>query len=257
VTAGRLFRSFLALVAAAWLFSGCGAPNESKKKEADARTKMGVTYLQQNNIPKAMTELMKASELDPSNAEVDMMLGLAYRARGDQKKAEEHLRNAIGKKDDYADAHNNLGIVLADRQAWDEAIREFEKAAGDVRYQTPEWAVYNAAEAYRHKGDASKAEEQYRKALRINERYAPAYTGLSSLLFKAGRKGEAEAVLTQCVKVAPDYVDGWMELGRTYAATKRPAEAAKAFKTVLSLSNDPEVRKQAANYLRIVGSERQ
>jgi len=185
------------------------------------------------------------------------MLGLAYRARGDQKKAEEHLRDAIAKKSDYADAHNNLGIVLADRKAWDEAILEFEKAAENVRYQTPEWAVYNAAEAYRYKGDAAKAEEQYRRAIRINERYAPAYIGLSSLLARAGRREEAEAVLVRCVKAVPDYVDGWMELGRAYSAAKRPADAANAFKTVLSISDDPEVRRQAIGYLRVLGSERQ
>jgi len=257
VTARGLFRCFLPIVAAGWLFSGCGAPNEARKTEADARMKMGVTYLQQNNIPRAMTELMKAGELDPSNPEVDMMLGLAYRARGDQKKAEEHLREAIGKKGDYADAHNNLGIVLADRKAWDEAIVEFGKAAENVRYQTPEWAVYNAAEAYRYKGDAAKAEEQYRRAIRINERYAPAYTGLSSLLVNAGRREEAEAVLLRCVKAVPDYADGWMELGRAYSAAKRPSDAAKAFKTVLSISDDPEVRRQAIGYLRVIGSERQ
>ncbi len=257
MTARRLFLHFLPLFAAAWLLSGCAAPTEAQKKEADARMHMGVTYLRQNNLPMAMKELMRASELDPSNAEIDMMIGLVYRARGEGEKAEENLRRAIGKREDFADAHNNLGIVLADRRAWDEAIREFEIAAADVRYQTPEWAVYNMAEAYRHKGNAAKAEEQYRKAIRLNERYAPAYIGLSSLLTKAGRAEEAEAVLLRCVKAAPDYVDGWMELGRAYAASKRTSEAAKAFKTVLSISDDPEVRRQAVGYLRVLGPERQ
>jgi type IV pilus biogenesis/stability protein PilW len=219
--------------------------------------RMGVTYLEQGNLPMAMRELHRASGLDPDNPEVDMILGLAYRARGDREKAEEYLRKAIGKKDDYAEARNNLGIVLADRRAWDEAIREFEAAAENVQYQTPERAIYNEAEAYRGKGDKAKAEEQYRRALATNERYAPAYTALSSLLSEAGRSGESEAVLLQCTKTVPDYVDCWMELGRAHAAAKRPSEAAKAFKTVLSISNDPEVRRQAAGYLRVIGSERQ
>jgi type IV pilus biogenesis/stability protein PilW len=226
-----------------------------RKAEADARMRMGVTYLEQRNLPMAMKELMLASELDPGNPEVDMMLGLAYRARGDGGKAEEHLRTAIDKKSDYAEAHNNLGIVLAGRSAWDEAIREFEAAATNVRYATPEWAVYNAAEAYRAKGNAAKAEEQYRRALRINELYAPAYVGLSSLLGKAGRWTEAEAILLRCVAVAPGYPDAWMELGRTYSEMKRPADAAKAFRAVLSATEDPEIRKQAAGYLRVLGPE--
>jgi len=214
--------------------------------------KMGVTYLEQRNLPMAMKELTRASELDPDNAEVDMMLGLAYRARGDQKEAEKYLREAIDKRPDYAEAHNNLGIVLADRKAWDEAIRQFDLAASNVQYRTPEWAVYNAAEAYRAKGDLAKAEETYRRAIRINEAYAPAYLGLSSVLVGEERWEEAAAVLRQCVEKVPDYTDGWMALGRVYARLKRPAEASAAFRKVLALSSDPETRKQAATYLGLL-----
>jgi len=253
VNVRALLRLGLPLVLAAALLSACGTPTAARKTEADARMRMGITYLEQGNVPMAMQELMRASDLDPGNAEVDMMLGLAYRARGDQEKAEEYLRTAIRKRNDYPEAHNNLGIVLANRKAWDEAIHEFETAAADVRYTTPEWAVYNAAEAYRAKGDTVKAEEQYSRALRLNDRYAPAYVGLASLYGKAGHWKEAERVLLRCVKTVPDYPDCWMELGRTYAAMKRPADATKAFQTVLSLSDDPAIRRQAAGYLRVLG----
>jgi type IV pilus biogenesis/stability protein PilW len=256
VTVGKVGRAFLLLCVVAWLLPACGAPSAAKKREADARMRMGASYLEQGNLPMAMKELTRASELDPGNAEVDMMLGLAYRARGDQKKAEEYLREAIDKNPDYAEAHNNLGIVLADRKAWDEAIREFEKAAGNVQYATPEWSVYNAAEAYRFKGDTAKAEEMYRKAIRINDRYAPAYIGLSAVLGGEGRWEEAAAVLRQCVGKVPDYAEGWMALGRVYARLKRPAEAAKAFRSVLSVSSDPGMRKQALMYLGILEPEK-
>ena len=252
MTAGSASRALLLLCVAAWLLPACGPPSAARKREAEARMRMGVTYLQQQNLPKAMTELHRAAELDPDNAEVDMMLGLAYRARGDQKKAEEYLREAIDKKPDYAEAHNNLGIVLADRKAWDEAIREFEIAANDVQYPTPEWALYNEAEAYRSKGNVAKAEEYYRKAIRINDRYAPAYIGLSTVLGGEERWEEAAAVLRQCVAKVPDYAEGWMALGRVYARLNRTADAAKAFRTVLSVSSDPELRKQAAAYLGIL-----
>jgi type IV pilus biogenesis/stability protein PilW len=243
-------------VAAAWLFSSCSGHSEARKREADARMRMGVTYLQQENIPMAMRELHRASELDPSNPEVYMMLGMAYRARGDQKKAEEYLREAIDKNPDYADAHNNLGIVLADRKEWEEAIREFRKAYENVQYQTPERAFYNSAEAYRHKGDAAKAEEQYRQALRLNPGYGPACTTLAEMLSGQGRQQDAEKTLTRCLQAIPDYAEGWMQLGRMYVAMKRPKEAIGAFKNVLSVSSDPEIRKQAAGYISVIGAER-
>ena len=244
-----------ALLFAATL-DGCAAISADRKKEADARMRMGVTYLDQRNLPMAMRELVKASELDPENAEVDMALGLVYQARGDMSKAEEHLRRAIGKKPDYADARNNLGVILAGRKAWDEAIREFEAAAANVMYTTPERAYFNIGEAYRVKGDPANAEGGYRRALRANDQYAPAYMALSALLGGRGKWEDAASILTRCVEVLPDYAPGWMELGRVHLRLSRPAEALKAFDKVLAISSDPEVRKQAAGYVTLLGSEK-
>ncbi|HEX2709274.1 MAG TPA: tetratricopeptide repeat protein [Candidatus Deferrimicrobium sp.] len=238
------------------ILASCAGPSADRKKEADARMRMGVTYIEQRNIPMAMRELAKASELDPGNPDVEMALGLAYQARGDQSKAEEHLRRAIDKKPDYADARNNLGIVLAERKAWDEAIREFEAAAANVMYTTPERAYFNLGEAYRAKGDPARAEGAYRRALQANDRYAPAYTALSGVLGGQGKWNDAVSILTRCVEILPDYAPGWMELGRAYLRLSRPADAVKAFDKVLAVSSDPEERKQAAGYVRLLGSEK-
>ena len=238
------------------ILAGCAGPSADRKKEADARMRMGVTYLDQRNLPMAMRELAKASELDPENAEVDMAIGLVYQARGDMSKAEEHLRRAIDKKPDFADARNNLGVVLAGRKAWDEAIREFEAAAANVLYTTPERAYFNLGEAYRVKGDPANAEGAYRRALRANDLYAPAYIALSSVLGGQGKWNDAASILTRCVEVLPDYAPGWMELGRAWIRLSRPAEALKAFDKVLAVSSDPEARKEAAGYVTLLGSEK-
>ena len=236
------------------ILAGCAAPTVDRKKEADARMRMGGTYLDQRNLPMAMRELAKASELDPENAEVDMALGLVYQARGDLSKAEEHLRRAIDKNPEYADARNNLGSVLAGRKAWDEAIREFEAAAANVMYTTPERAYFNLGETYRSKGDPANAEGAYRRALRANEQYAHAYVALSAVLGGQGKWKDAASVLTRCVEVLPDYAPGWMELGRAWLRLSRPAEALNAFDNVLAVSSDPEERKQAAGYVTLLGS---
>jgi type IV pilus assembly protein PilF len=240
------------LVAA--ILAGCAGPSADRKKEADARMRMGMTYIEQRNLPMAMRELTKASELDPGNPEVEMGLGLAYQARGDLSKAEEHFRRAIDKKPDYADARNNLGIVLAERKEYDAAIREFEAAAANVMYQTPERAFFNVGEAYRAKGDPVRAEGAYRRALRVNDRYAPAYIALSGVLGGQGKWDDAAIALARCVELLPDYAPAWMELGRVWLRLSRPADALKAFDKVLSVSSDPEERKQAAAYVTLLGS---
>ncbi|HEX7523391.1 MAG TPA: tetratricopeptide repeat protein, partial [Candidatus Deferrimicrobium sp.] len=129
-------------------------------------------------------------------------------------------------------------------------------AAANVMYTTPERAYFNLGEAYRVKGDPANAEGAYRRALRANEQYAPAYIALSAVLGGQGKWEDAASILSRCVVVLPDYAPGWMELGRAYLRLSRPAEAVKAFDRVLAVSSDPEMRKQAAGYVTLLGSEK-
>lgn len=251
---GRSFR--IAALLSAVILCGCAGPSAERKKEADARMRMGVTYLDQRNLPMAMRELSRAAELDPGNPEIEMTLGIAWQTRGDPEKAEEHLRKAVASKPDYAEARNNLGIVLAGRKKWDEAIREFESAAANPMYTTPERAYFNLGEAYRAKGDPDRAGAAYRRSVEANERYAPSWTGLSGVLAGQGKWQEAAAVLSRCLEVLPDYAPAWMELGRANLRLSRPADALKAFNNVLAYATDPETRRQAAAYVTLIGSEK-
>jgi type IV pilus assembly protein PilF len=256
VTARRAVSRILLACLLAATVSACTGSSVNRKKEAEARVQMGVTYLEQRNLPMAMRELTRADELDPGNPEVEMMLGLTYQARGDLAKAEEYLRSALHRKPDYGEAQNNLGIVLAKQKRLDEAAREFEAAGGNVLYTTPEWAYYNLGEVERMRKEPVRAENAYRRALRANDRYAPAYLGLAAVLGEKGKWDEAEAVLARCVQLLPEYAPGWMELGRVRVRLKRPGEAENDFNRVLSVSSDPELRKQAAGYLGLLKEQK-
>lgn len=232
---------------------GCAAPSPEKRKEASARMQMGLTYLEQRNVPAAMRELTAASELDPENPEIDMSLGLAYQTRGDLGMAEKHFRNAVRKKPDYAEAHNNLGIVLSHLGRGDEAIREFEAAGSNVLYPTPEMAYYNLGEEYRRRKDFRKAEEMYRRSIALNDRYADAYFRLALLYGDRGKWAEAAGTLEACIAVAPTYAPAWLDLGRAYLSLGRSKDALNAFRNVLANSADPALRKQATDSINALG----
>jgi len=68
----------VALTVGVALLLACSTPTADMKREASARMQMGVTYLEQRNLPSAMRELTRAAELDPDNSEIAMTLGLAY-----------------------------------------------------------------------------------------------------------------------------------------------------------------------------------
>lgn len=222
------------------------------KKEASARMQMGVTFLEQRNLPAAMRELTRASELDPDNPEIDMTLGLAYQARGDLGKAEEYLREAIRKKPDYAEAHNNMGNLLSLQGRSEEAIREYEKAVANILYPTPEYGYYNMGREYARLKDLRMAEMMYQRAIALNTSFVEAYRGLAMVQSEKGQWQESARTLERLVEVAPSYARGWMDLGRLYLRLDRPTEALEAFRKAMAHTDDPALRAEAAGYINIL-----
>ena len=238
--------------AAGVLFIACATPTPDMKKEASARMQMGVTYLEQRNLPAAMRELTRAAELDPENPEIDMTLGLAYQFRGDLGKAEEYMRKAIRKKPDYAEAHNNLGFVLSLQGRSEEAIREYEKAVANVLYPTPEYAYYNMGKEYARLKDLGKAEEMYRRAIGLNPSFVDPYRGMAMVQAEKGQWEESARTLERLVEVVPSNPDGWMDLGRLYLRMDRPKRALEAFRNALANAEDPALRAEIARYINIL-----
>ncbi len=242
----------LIIALAAGLLAACAATPPNMKTEANARMEMGVNYLRQNDSPAAMKELTKASKLDPDNPEIDLVLGMAYQARGDLKNAEKYLRNAIDKKSDYADAHNNLGYLLSLQGRSKEAVKEYQKAVGNILYQTPEVAYTNMGEEYRRLKDPIKAEEAYRKAISFNVGYAAAYRGLASVQTGRNQWADAEKTLGQCTSLAPEFWPCWMDLGSVQLRLGKKSDALASYRRVLSGSVDPALRKKSAEYINLM-----
>ena len=249
-------RAFVLMVLlAAALLAACSSTTPNMKTEANARMEMGVNYLRQNNSPAAMKELTKASELDPGNPEIVMVLGLAYQSRGEYKNAEKNLRRAIDMKPEYSEAHNNLGFLLSLQGRGKEAIREYEAAVGNVLYQTPEVGYTNMAEEYRRLKDPKKAGEMYRKAISFNSGYAAAYRGLAAVQSGQSLWADAAKTLGQCIASAPEFWPCRMDLAAVQLRLGKKREALASYRQVLSGSRDPALRTKAAEYVNLLESQ--
>ena len=72
---------------------------------------LGITRSRQGNYPEALALMTKAITLDGSSAEIHHNIGPIYRVIGDFEQAENHYREAIRLKPDYAEAYFNLASV--------------------------------------------------------------------------------------------------------------------------------------------------
>ncbi len=159
------------------------------------------------NLNKAKREFLDiALRRDPHYAPTQRHLGLYYEAIKNSSQAEQAYRNAIAIDPEYADAHYNLGVLLAeDPERQDEAEQAYRNTiAIDPDYTS---AHNNLGLLF---GEDPKrqdeAEQAYRNAIAIDPDYTHAHHNLGVLLAKdPERQDEAEQAYRKAIAIDPDY----------------------------------------------------
>jgi Tfp pilus assembly protein PilF len=127
------------------------------------------------------------------NPEVKKLLAQGKKAfdGGNVDEAIDNYRKALEIKPDYAEAHDKLGLALAERGQIDEAIAHFRKAL-EIKPDFTE-AHNDLGLALIKCGRVEEAIAQYRRALEIKPDFAEAHINLGSALAARGRADEAIA----------------------------------------------------------------
>ena len=123
----------------------------------------------------------------------------------------------------YAEALNNLGVILKITGKYDLALSKFNKAL----HLKP-----NYAEAYNNKGnllkkicDKEAAIVAFKKAIRLKPDFAEAQNNLGVILTEIGKPEEAVNYLREALKINPKYAEALNNLG---VALKNNGELEKA-----------------------------
>jgi Tfp pilus assembly protein PilF len=142
----------------------CASVGE-KKREARARYKLGVSYLNGDRLQAAYVEFQKSIELNPRDKETHNALGYVYMNLSNYDKAIKHYRKAVALDSSYSEAHNNLCFLNYKMGKWDKAIKYCEKALGNQLYKTPEKAFYNLGRTYYKKQEYEKSITAFNDAI--------------------------------------------------------------------------------------------
>ena len=142
------------------------------------------------------------SEARPNDVETRFGLSEAYRQVGRDDDAIEELRAVLRLDPAYADAHNNLGVLLRRRDAIDEAVTHF------------------------------------RRAIESRPRFAGALGNLGSTLFARGQHLEAHEFLRRAVDEEPYRVETRHELGEVLVALDRLPDAIAEFRRTIAMRSD-------------------
>ena len=139
----------LMILVMAIFISSCATASIENTNKATAHFKLGVSYLNENNVQPAFIEFRKAYELNPEDKEVLNAIGIIYLLKfEDYPKAIDFFQKAVNIDPDFAEAHNNLGFAYEKSKKFNEAIESYKKALANLIYRSPEKAYYNLAKVY-------------------------------------------------------------------------------------------------------------
>jgi len=184
----------------------CATASIENTNKATAHFKLGVSYLNENNVQPAFIEFRKAYELNPEDKEVLNAIGIIYLLKfEDFPKAIDFFQKAVNIDPDFAEAHNNLGFAYEKSKKFNEAIESYKKALSNLIYRSPEKAYYNLAKVYYRLGKYDEAINAHKEALkRMNDFYF-SYYGLALCYNAKGRYGDASLAITKAIEIDPSY----------------------------------------------------
>jgi type IV pilus assembly protein PilF len=201
-------REFLVLSLLACAVAGC-ASNSSKNitnpqpdRASDINLEIGIEHFRKGNLAQAKDKIDRAIEQNPRNAKAHMAAGLLYDQLGEKRKADSHFDRALTLDPKNPEIANNYAVFLCKNDRFDRGEKFALQAAANPLYATPEVAYMNAGNCARGSHDLARAEEHYRKAVRVQPRFGPALFALAELEVEQKNYVSARAFLTRYLEGA-------------------------------------------------------
>ena len=174
----------------------------------------------------------RALEMRPDYAQAHNNLGVVMLANGEEGVAAEHYRQAIKARPQYAEANYNYAVLLHSRGNLNGAAERYQEA---LRLR-PDYvdAHYGLGNLRRAAGDAAQAEHHFTEALRLRPEYAEVHNNLAILLDDMGQAERAQQHYQEAVRIQPDYPEAHCNFA-------------------LALENADQLEEAETSYLKAIG----
>jgi len=180
--------------------------------EADLQLFLGMALLRLRDSQAAVLAIKKAIGIDPNHVEARTLLGyVELEIRGDVNAAIREYQNVVELKPDRAEAYSNLAVAQKKNGDLDRAIVSLNKALelkpGFASALTTRGGIFT--EQYKW----TEARRDFEAALKLNPNDDGALYGLSQALREARDYAGAQRALSELIARSPNFVY-WLEWGR-------------------------------------------
>ena len=194
---------------------------------------VGMDYLKLGSPEKAIPYLQQALKLDPSNRDAAQALASSYLGQEDFRSASEEFRQMAEMDSDKAEAqfqlgheyldlsarlafrgarlypdsawgHRFLGDLLFQRNRWEDAVKEYQKALSvDPRLPGLHTSI---GQSYLKAGKLDESEKEFRLELQLDAQNEPALLGLANLQLAKEQPRDALESLTKVWEISPEFL---------------------------------------------------
>jgi tetratricopeptide (TPR) repeat protein len=250
------FRTWFPLLVLAGLLlgsGGCATTISPAEKTLMAQQKYEEAYNPGNTNEEKRKKIMEAIRMSPKEPLYRVGLGDVYFKAEKFDKAEKMYLSAIKVDPDFKVTYRMLGRLYMQKGQWDDAVEYLEQALNQPNVLNPiqiyNWLAYSE---YR-KGDLSKAEKTWLKALDINDSDR-IRLNLALIYKEANRMDLAQASLLKALEMNPKLPSAHFALGEIYYERNKFRKAKKHFKEVIQLeplSEQAKVSQEILNKLSL------
>ena len=181
-------------------------------------------------LPEAVEALRTGLELDPSNTEAQLNLGLALAGQGLFADAERSLAEGLRLAPDNISVRRELGRVLTRLGRSLEAIPHFERIARAEPGSAQ--ARLDLGIAYAESGRLADALEVFEDAVRIAPDSSRPHYNLGRVLHDVGRTNEARRALEKAIGLEPGFAPALQLLGEVERLLGNPERSAELLELV-------------------------
>jgi tetratricopeptide (TPR) repeat protein len=182
----------------------------------------------------AESNLQRARELEPGNADVWRHLGGVYAGANRLSEAEVAYKKAIELDQGSFENHQELCAFYGNHGTYDQATRECRQS---IALATDLASVhYTLTRVYLLWGRYPEAEQESIMTLKLDPTSPRALTALALALGDQGNYSEAIPFFERRVRFDPDSDLGWVNLGTAYRLANQPRKAKKAYEKAADLA---------------------
>jgi tetratricopeptide (TPR) repeat protein len=191
---------------------------------------LGIMYGQTNRIPKAIEALNKSIEINPLSAPNRSYLAQVYIGRKEWEKAAEEYREILELEPENAKAKANLSYIQA------QMGKEPPVPTQEINL------LFEKGEGYVNNRDWNRAEETYRKIVKLLPGSIKVHLYLGNIYFSQGKLEEAISQYEKINELSPTFNTGaHNNLGLAYLELKKVDLAREEFQKVLKVDPGNEV----------------